>query len=273
MPQAQLLGVRRVTGLGDEAQQYAVRAWHRPAMTFVLGLARTGQVTTVTVTRTAGSRTPDLAGNLRLLVAAVDELCVTPGGGPCSATPKATPMAPPAAGPMPMMLSEYDLPPVTGVQRPWMGTTPRRALLNVAATTCDDSSFHGHGWTHDATRSFLVPGAHLATAFGLTETVGRLPADRARSFVDGVRAELASCSDRELGTKVERLAGGQDLSAWRVRTQVSDKKTVTFYMGVVRHGGAVAQVGFVPDRTHSMTTAQFVALVRRASERLSEMPE
>jgi len=224
-----------VTGLGDEAQQYAVRAWHRPAMTFVLGLARTGQVTTVTVTRTAGSRTPDLAGNLRLLVAAVDELCVTPGGGPCSATPKATPMAPPAAGPMPMMLSEYDLPPVTGVQRPWMGTTPRRALLNVAATTCDDSSFHGHGWTHDATRSFLVPGAHLATAFGLTETVGRLPADRARSFVDGVRAELASCSDRELGTKVERLAGGQDLSAWRVRTQVSDKKTVTFFI-VNRHG-------------------------------------
>ena len=181
-------------------------------------------------------------------------------------------MTPPAAGPMPMMLSEYDLPPVTGVQRPWMGTTPRRALLNVAATTCDDSSFHGHGWRHDATRSFLIPRAHLATAFGLTETVGRLPADRARTFVDKVRAELASCSDRELGTKVERLAGGPDLTAWRVRTEVSDKKTVTFYMGVVRRGGAVAQVGFVPDRTHSMTTAQFVALARRASERLSAMP-
>jgi len=172
-----------------------------------------------------------------------------------------------------MMLSEFDLPPVAGVQRPWAGTTPRRAVQNVAATTCDQSSFHGHGWRHDATRSFLIPGAHLATAFGLTETVGRLPEARARTFVDGVRSRLASCSDRQMATQVQRLAGNRDLTVWRVRTQVSDKTTVTFYMGVVRNGGAVAQVGFVPDRTHTLTTAQFVALVRRASERLDAMPE
>jgi hypothetical protein len=35
----------------------------------------------------------------------------------------------------------------------------------------------------------------------------------------------------------------------------------------------VAQVGFVADGTHSMTRAQFVALVRRAGERLSAMPD
>ncbi len=63
------------------------------------------------------------------------------------------------------------------------------------------------------------------------------------------------------------------MSVWRVRTQVSDKMTVTFYMGVVRHGGAVAQVGFVPDRAHTMTPGQFTALVRRAGERLGAMPE
>ena len=91
--------------------------------------------------------------------------------------------------------------------------------------------------------------------------------------MDGVRSKLASCTDRQMATKVQRLAGGRDLAVWRVRTQVSDKTTVTFYMGVVRNGGAVAQVGFVPDRTHTMTTAQFVALVRRASERLDAMPE
>ena len=53
MPQAQLVGVRKVARLGDEAQQYVLRAWHRPAMTFVLGVARTGRVTTVALTRTA----------------------------------------------------------------------------------------------------------------------------------------------------------------------------------------------------------------------------
>jgi hypothetical protein len=169
------------------------------------------------------------------------------------------------------MLSELDLPPVAGVQRPWAGTTPRQALSNVAATTCDDSSFHGHGWKHDATRSFLIPGAHLAMAFGLTQTIGRVPEARAKAFVDGVRSRLASCGDRQLGTKVLRVANGPNQSVWRVRTQVSDKQTVTFYMGVVRNGGAVAQVGFVPDGSHTMTPDQFTALVHRAGERLAAM--
>ena len=61
------------------------------------------------------------------------------------------------------------------------------------------------------------------------------------------------------------------MSAWRVRTQVSDKVTVTFFMGIVRRGGAVSQVGFVPDGPHTMTPGQFTALVRRAGERLGAM--
>ena len=70
-----------------------------------------------------------------------------------------------------------------------------------------------------------------------------------------------------------RLGSGPTWAAWRVRTQVTKSQTVTFYMGVVRSGGAVAQVGYVPDGSHTMTTAQFVALVRRAGERLAAMPE
>jgi hypothetical protein len=90
--------------------------------------------------------------------------------------------------------------------------------------------------------------------------------------MNGVRSKLASCSNRQLGTKVLRLAGGPTMTVWRVRTQVTDKVTVTFYMGIVRHRGAVAQVGFVPDGSHTMTTRQFVALVGRAAERLDAMP-
>jgi hypothetical protein len=71
---------------------------------------------------------------------------------------------------------------------------------------------------------------------------------------------------------VLRIASSADLTAWRVRTQVTDKETVTFFMGIVRNGGAVAQVGFVPDGAHTLTTPQFVALVERAGERLAAMP-
>lgn len=272
MPQMQLVTVRRVQRLGDAAEQYVLRGWSKPPATFVLGVARSGRINTLTLTRTSGVGRPDLAGNLRLLATAVDNLCATTAGGPCSALPEAVTVPAPPAGRLPMMLSEFDLPPAAGVTLPWVGTTPRQAVHNAAATGCDRSSFQGPGWTHAATRSFLVPGAHLSAAFGITETVGRLPTGRARAFVAGVRSKLASCPDRELGTKVLRLGGGATWAAWRVRTQVTKTETLTFSMGIVRSGGAVAQVGFVADGRHTMTTAQFLALVQRAGERLSAMP-
>ncbi len=272
VPRMQLVTVRKVSKLGDEAEQYVLRAWGGPAATFVVGTARTGRITTVTLTRTSGVGRPDLAANLRFLVAAVDDLCPTTLGGHCSAMPEAKTVPAPRAGTLPMMLSEFDLPPAAGVVRPWVGTTPKQAIRNLAATGCDQSSFHGGGWKHAATRSFLVPGGQVSPAFGITETVGRLPIPQAETFVNGVSSKLASCHDRQLGTDVVRISHGPAMTAWRVRTQVSDKETVTFLMGVARSGGAVAQVGFVPDGRHTMTEAQFVALVRRAGERLTTMP-
>ena len=159
MSRTQLLGVRRVKGLGDEAQQYTLQAWGKPRATMVIGVARTGRLTTVTLTRTSGSASPDRAANLRLLVSAVDDLCPTTGGGPCSAMPKAKDMAAPPAGSLPMMLSELDLPPVAGVERPWVGTTPRKALTNLAATGCDQSSFRAGGTRRPARSSCQVPGS------------------------------------------------------------------------------------------------------------------
>jgi DNA-directed RNA polymerase specialized sigma24 family protein len=271
MPQTQLVSVRRVHGLGDQAEQYVLRAWGRPAGTLVVGAARTGRITTLTFTRQSGTGQPDLAGNIRLLVAAVDDLCPTSLGGHCSALPKAETVPAPRAGKVPAMLSEFDLPPAAGMTKPWVGTTPKPAVSNLAATGCDRASFQGGAWRLARTRSFLVPGEDFAASFGITETVGRLPEPQARTFVQGVRSKLGSCPDRELGTKVTTLGSGPTMTAWQVRTEVSDQQTVTFLMGVVRTGGAVAQVGFVPDGEHTMTSPEFVALVRRAGERLDAL--
>ena len=166
MPQTQLLSVRRVSRLGDEAQQYALRAWHKPAMTFVLGVARTGRVNTVALTRTTGTdrarpgrqpaapglrgrrRLPDLRRRPLLRAAEGDADRRSPGREAADDAQRARPAS---GGRRPAALGRHD--PASGAQ-------------NVAATTCDDSNFHGHGWKHDATRSFLIPGAHLATASG-----------------------------------------------------------------------------------------------------------
>ena len=188
--------------------------------------------------------------------------------------PKAAAIAAPPAGALPMMLGELDLPPVAGVVPP----VGRHDAAPGAARTsprpaCDESSFHGPGWRHDATRSFLVPGAHLAD--GVRADRDRRAAagqPRRRAFVNGVRSELARARNRQLGTKVLRLAARARHDGLAGAHPGHGQGDVTFYMGVVRAGGAVAQVGFVPDGRHSMTTRQFLALVRRAGERLGAMP-
>jgi DNA-directed RNA polymerase specialized sigma24 family protein len=275
-PRTQLVDVRRVTGLGEQAQQFVLHSWDGSESGMVLGVARTGRATTVALTSAKGAGVrPDIAANLRLLTSAVDNLCGLGGGGSCSSGAKSLEMPAPTAGNLPMMLSEFDLPMVTGVPRAWAGTSPRKALQNLASTGCDHSTFRGKfagaPWKNAATRTFLMPRADLSDAFGLTETVGKLPSAKAAAFLTGVRKKLSTCADRELGTKVLRVAGTGDLTVWRVRTEISAKDTVTFWMGVARRGGVVAQVGFVPDGRHTVPPAAFVALVHRAQDRLAAM--
>jgi hypothetical protein len=78
-----------------------------------------------------------------------------------------------------------------------------------------------------------------------------------------------------MGTTVDRVrhldGKHQDLSVWHVTTEVTDKLTVNFWMGIVRDGGSVAQVGFVPDHKVAMTSDSFDALVERALARLDAM--
>jgi hypothetical protein len=87
-----------------------------------------------------------------------------------------------------------------------------------------------------------------------------------------VRTKLRGCADRELGTDVVRVADlssrHQDLTAWHVTTEISDDESVTYLMAIMRDGGSVAQVGFVPDGKVKMAPGAFISLARRALDRL-----
>ena len=63
-----------------------------------------------------------------------------PEGGTCSTDPTRRP-TPRSRSPAPAMLDEVDLPPVPGIDQPWVGTEPRKALDNAAATHCDGTDF------------------------------------------------------------------------------------------------------------------------------------
>ncbi|WP_139978086.1 hypothetical protein [Nocardioides litoris] len=280
-PRVQLLGTRTPGGVADESVQLVLRSWAAPVTTYVVGVARTGSFTTTTSVALPGSDAPGTGPAAALLAAGVTGLCAEPGAGACAeAQPELVDRAPVPTGTRPALLSELDLPPVNGVDQPWVGTEPSRPTTNAAATGCDRttfaSPFEGTRISRAFTRTFLVPEADLPQEFGVTETVGALPPRKAQALVQQVRDRMASCPDRDLSTEVERVTEqggeGSSLDAWRLEVRVTDERTVVFWMAVARVGTAVAQLGFVPAPDATLADGAFVALAERARARLAEMP-
>jgi DNA-directed RNA polymerase specialized sigma24 family protein len=279
-PRVQLLSTHRVMGVGDEATLLVLRSWSEPVTTQIVGVARTGGLTTTVVNTLTGmtdpTKEPDLEPSAGLLATAVSGLCTLPDAGNCAVVPKLKETSPVPVGKHPSLLIEADLPPVPTIDQPWVGTQPTKAKVNVAATRCDDTQFTGPGFTKSLTRTFVVPAAtQLPPEFGLSETVGALPPKQAHVFIGDIRDKLTKCPDDDLGTDVEKLAveesGRRDLYVWRLTVEVSEDRSVRFLMAAIREGGAVAQVTFVPSEDVSIGPDPFVTLVHRAQERLREL--
>jgi hypothetical protein len=101
-----------------------------------------------------------------------------------------------------------------------------------------------------------------------------LPGDRAAALVERVRSKLGSCNS--LNTDVSRLArsdvGSTSLTAWRLEVEVTDARSVTFLMAIMRDGTSVSQLGFLPNAPDDLASDRFVALSKRALERLARLP-
>jgi hypothetical protein len=279
-PRVQLLSTHRVDGVGDEATLMVLRSWADPVTTQVVGIARTGGLTTTVVNTLTGlsdpTKEPDLGPSAGLLATAVTGLCTLPDAGSCSASPRLKDSAVLASGRHPALLVEADLPPVPTIDQPWVGTQPTRAKQNMAATRCDSTVFTGPGFSKAQTRTFVIPAAtQLPPEFGLSETVGALPRKQAQQFVEDIRTKLEKCPDNDLGTHVEKLteekSGSRDLTVWRLTVEVSQSRSVRFLMAVIRTGNAVGQLTFVPSDDVSIGPDAFVTLAHRAQERLQQL--
>ncbi len=273
---AQLMSTEAVDRVGDEATVMVLRTWNREPARIAVGLARTGQLTVTTMVRTTGApvnaRTA-AAG----LAAAVNAVCGAPGAGTCAGPPRIRVGQPLPVGKPAGLLAAVDLPPVIGAVGPWVGTEPRRARSNEARTPCDNTQFGGRGMRHNLTRTFVFPARKVAdNLFGLTQTVATMPTARARAFVDGVRSRIRSCGRAGLGTAVDRLVDRSgkvaELTVWDLDVEISDNRTIQFWMAIMRDGNAVSQVGFTPDQGMTMARGDFVAIAERALERLSDLP-
>lgn len=274
-PTTQLVSTRTVSGVGNQAMLFGLRQWGKDPQTWSAGLARSGALVSATFIQTPARKpapSPDLQA--RLLAGSINGSCTGPyGGSACAGTPRLR-----TAPPLPVrgsraMLDVIDLPPISDVTVSWTGTDARDVASNAAATNCDATTFQGNGISGAATRTFVMPETDAPAVFGLTETVARV--ESAPAFVDTIRSKLGRCGDRILANSVTRIVDqsspDRDLAVWRVTSDLSDKQSFTMLMGVAREGDAVAQVGFVPTQGYTMSSADFVAVVRRAAERVAAL--
>lgn len=274
----QLLATYDVTGVGDAATALLLRLPGRHGKAYVVGVARSGAVTTSTVLQTR-RRVPVRALGKELSLA-VQNLCHTAGARGCAvARPALRPTLPPPSGDQPGMLAAVDLPFVSHLHQAWVGTSPSPARTNMAATPCDHSDFRRLGASQATTRTFLVPQARLPERFGLTETSGTFPGpDGATRAMHAVEQRLAKCSRADLGATVHHATvvghsrGGSSYALWRVDVEIAPQRTVGYWMGVARVGRYLAQVTFSPVPGKDIDAATFRALVERARDRLLELP-
>lgn len=271
----QLLSTDAVSRVGDEATVMTMRTWNKSPGRISVGLARTGQLTVTTLVRSTGapvSARTTAAG----LAAAVNAACGSPGAGACAGPPKVRASEPYPVGKPPGLLAAVDLPPVTGAVGPWVGTDPERARTNFAATRCDNTQFRGKGMKHTLTRTFLFPAKTQVDTFGLTQTVATMKTTQAGTFVDEVRSRIRKCGEANLGTSVATLVNrsGRDaeLTVWDLDVEISDNRTMQFWMAIMRDGNAVSQVGFTPAEGMTMARDDFTVIAERALERLSDLP-
>lgn len=274
-PRVQLLSTDKVRRVGDEATLLTLRTWNKTPSRITVGLARTGQLTVTTLVRSTGAPVSARAAAAGL-AAAVNALCGTPGAGACAGPPRTRSSEPYPVGRPPGMLAAVDLPPVTGAVGPWVGTDPERARVNFASTRCDNTQFRGKGMKHTLTRTFLFPAKKQVDTFGLTQTVATMKTAQAGKFVDEVRNRIQRCGEANLGTSVgtlvNRVGKDDELTVWDLGVEISDNRTMQFWMAIMRDGNSVSQVGFTPAEGMTMARDDFAAIAERALERLSNLP-
>lgn len=275
-PRIQLVAAYDVTGVGDQAGLLRLRLPGTPARTYDVATARAGEVTTLMAIESS-ARLPQPRNLGRTLGTALDGVCPV-DREPCTKRVRVTPAAPPRAGEEPGFLAALDLPPLDAVPRPWVGIDSINALREAdTPTRCGQVNYRRTEARSARSRTYLIPGARLPETFGLTETYAVFANPRrARAFLAGVRTDVAGCEDRDLTTDVSTetrsTTKAWDLSVWRVENTIDEDRTVAFRIGFARVGRVVAKVTFVAAPRADLSAAEFESLVKRAAQRLRDVP-
>lgn len=286
-PGVRLVSTSTSPGLADASAIFVLTEQHPALATYVVGVARTGLLTTAVALRTdVGPETANRPGIAKLLGEAVNRLCTLPDAGRCADKPAELEDLPPyAAGQVPAMLAPVDLPFVGASDQPWMGTPPHEitdSRTDIDVLGCVHPSltgeYDGDRFRTDLVRTFVKVDSDLPAEFGLTQAVAALPTKAAGALLADFRSAINRCPERDAsaGTEVRVLGaddeGDSSFTAWHLSTRLPGERTVEYSVAFLRSGSAVSQLVFVSAPGARMTDAQFVTLTRRALERLPQLP-
>ena len=268
----QLQSTMGVHGIGDEARAFRLRDTGKRDTYVTVGIVRTGPITTAVIASTKDERAVAPMRVLSRAGVSVTRMCL-PVSGDCTTQPRVKTTTPLPTGEYPGFLAAYDLPTISNVTAPWVGTDPARSPDNPAATPCERANF---GRPQDPrTRVFVQPTAKkLPQRFGLAETVGTFQAPaKARGFLERAYDSADSCPDRELSASepiARELPEGSEGMAWRFEFEVNEDESVFYRVGLVRAGPRVALLSMSPSETYDVSQREFVNAVVRAGQRLAE---
>ena len=163
---------------------------------------------------------------------------------------------------------------------PWVGTEPRKAVANAAATHCDETDFAQPPITNALTRTFLFPEADLPTSSGSPRpSAAAAPAGpRVRGRRPQSARDVRGQEARHRGRS--RLADesdgpDQDLTVWRRHGRDLRQMTVTYLMGIVRTARPSPRSASSPTGPASRWRPGDFLRARPsgpASDRLAELP-
>ena len=237
-PLMQLADSYKVPAPGNDVQILRMHEWADPARTVTVAIARSGVVTTRLVHQISLPDGPPAKAIASTTKHALNLLCPT-SGGECGSSASPKPTLPPPSGEGAGFLAVIDLPPVSDLDSPWVGTAPGSAQNNPAATLCDQAEFTGSDFRRAQARTFVMPRADLAQRFGISETVGELKSPaQAESFFDGIASDVDGCEDRELSATVDSLRtiddGPLQGRVWELSFEIGDGTAVPYRLGIVQ---------------------------------------
>jgi len=266
-----LVDSQRVVGVGDESVVLDLTA--PGSSRYLVAITRSGQVTS-TVQVTTKQSHDSSAAVAAVATRALTQLCPASATGPCRPTSTRLVDYLPPSGETPRMLATVDMPVLPDIHHPWVGTDPVVGGPNLAATTCDHANLAGGG-RKATSRTFLIPQADLPTRFGLTEVIADYgKAKAAKALVATVENRMSTCEKRQLGSSVKHAFdnqhGNTSYAGWWLSNEINAKRsTVSYWMGIVRVGSRIAQVGFSPAENADIDETAFSDLLARAAQRLS----